>query len=125
MTGARLAAIVAAGLLLAGCSASGGAPPAGVAGVGAPGLTPSTRIEVFTCADWNRADLQTQIQTVARIRDFIGGQVTGAGAAGSGTVLDDEQAYSFFDQYCEQDLARHFLLYKLYGRAAGFAGQAP
>jgi hypothetical protein len=124
MRGARLAAIAAAGLLLAGCSGSG-APPAGVAGVGAPGLTPGTRIEVFTCADWNRADLQTQIQTVASIRDFIGGQVTGAGASGSGTVLDDERAYDFFDQYCEQELARHFLLYKLYGRAAGFAGQAP
>jgi hypothetical protein len=121
----RAGVVALAALALAGCS-SGGTPPSGAAGVGAPGLINATRVEVFTCADWNRVDLQTQLATVAAIRDFVGGQVTGAAqASGTGTVLDDEQAFEFFDQYCEQELARHFLLYKLYGRAAGFAGQAP
>jgi hypothetical protein len=120
----RAAVVALAAVVLAGCSSSG-TPPSGAAGVGAPGLVDAPKIEVFTCADWNRADLQTQLATVAAIRDYVGGQVTGAGAAGTGTVLDDERAYDFFDQYCEQEIARHFLLYKLYGRAAGFAGQAP
>ena len=125
MISARGGLVALAALTLAGCS-SGGAPPPGAAGAGVPGLIDAPKIEVFTCADWNRSDLQTQIATVGKIRDFVGGQVTGAEtAAGTGTVLDDEQAYAFFDQYCEQELARHFLLYKLYGRAAGFAGQAP
>ena len=121
----RAGVVALAAVALAGCS-SGGTPPSGAVGVGAPGLVDAPKVEVFTCADWNRADLQTQLATVAAIRDFVGGQVTAeAGAAGTGTVLDDEQAYEFFDQYCEQGIARHFLLYKLYGRAAGFAGQAP
>jgi hypothetical protein len=40
-------------------------------------------------------------------------------------VLEEEQAYDLFQAYCKQPFARGFLLYKLYGRAAGFAGQAP
>jgi hypothetical protein len=117
-----LCASVAAAVLAAGCGASDQQPQG--AGVGV-GLTAGPRIEVFTCQDWNDADPQTRFSTVAKIRDFVGGPVTGAGANGTGTVLDDEQAYEFFDQYCDQELARHFLLYKLYGRAAGFMGQAP
>lgn len=109
-------------LAAGGCGGSDG-QPAG-AGVGV-GLTAAPRVEVFTCQDWNGADPQTRFSTVAKIRNLTGGHVTGSGAEGSGAVLDDEQAYEFFDQYCEQALARHFLLYKLYGRAAGFVGQAP
>jgi hypothetical protein len=123
---ARLAtlALVLVALGLAGCSDSNRVPENAV-GVGVPGLISMPRIEVFTCADWNDADIQTKMAAVGRIRDFVGGQVTGAGAAGSGTVLDDNRAYDFFEQTCDPELAAHFLLYKLYGRAAGFAGQAP
>ena len=119
--GACVGAVAA--FALAGCGSD--EPPQG-AGVGV-GLTAAPRVEVFTCQDWKDSDPQTRFSTVAKIRTFVGGQVTGSGAgnSGRGTVLDDEQAYEFFDQYCEQDLAAHFLLYKLYGRAAGFIGQAP
>jgi hypothetical protein len=112
-----------AALFAGGCGGGSDEPPAG-AGVGV-GLTAAPPIQLFTCQDWNDADPQTRFSTVAKIRDFSGGPVTGVGANGTGVVLDDEQAYEFFDQMCEQELARHFLLYKLYGRAAGFAGQAP
>ncbi len=118
---AAAASVAVAVLAAAGCGGSG-EPQGAAVGVG---LTGGPRVEVFTCQDWNDADPQTRFSTVAKIREFIGGQVTGAGASGRGTVLDDEQAYDFFDQYCEQEIARHFLLYKLYGRAANFAGQPP
>lgn len=42
--------------------------------------------------------------------------------SGSGSVLDDKQAYDLFDNYCKNDFARGFKLYKLYERAAAFAG---
>ncbi len=113
---------VIAMLALTGCGGSDQPPQGADVGVG---VTAGPRVEVFTCEDWNRANPQTRFSTVAKIRDVVGGQVTGTGVSGTGTVLDDEVAYDFFDQYCEQDLARHFLLYKLYGRAAGFAGQSP
>ena len=44
---------------------------------------------------------------------------------GTGSVLDDKQAYDLFNSYCEESFARGFKLYHLYQRAAGFAGQPP
>ena len=120
-TAAGLVVVVA--LIAAGCGGSSSGPPAGT-GVGV-GITSGPPVSLFNCNDWENADPQTRFSTVARIRDFVGGQVTGAAANGSGNVLDDEDAYNFFEQYCDQQLAGHFLLYKLYGRAAGFAGHPP
>jgi hypothetical protein len=37
--------------------------------------------------------------------------------------LDDKQAYELFNNYCKEDLARGFKLYRLYERAAAFTGQ--
>ena len=45
-----------------------------------------------------------------------------AGKLGPGATLEDKQAYDLFQGYCAQTFARGFKLYKLYGRAAGFAG---
>jgi hypothetical protein len=114
---------VVAAIAAAGCGDDSRQPPQGT-GVGV-GLTAGPPVKLFTCQDWNDSDPQTRFSTVARIRDYTGGPVTGRGTNGQGTVLDDEQAYEFFDQYCDQRLASHFLLYRLYSRAAGFVGQAP
>ena len=110
-------------LAAAGCGGDSKQQPEGV-GVGV-GLTAAPPVRLFTCQDWNDSDPQVRFSTVAAIRDYTGGPVTGSGTNGRGTVLDDDQAYKFFDQYCEQDFAQHFLLYRLYSRAAGFFGQAP
>ena len=110
-------------LIAGGCGGSSSGPPAGT-GVGV-GITAAPPVALFNCNDWNRADPQTRFSTVAKIREFVGGQVTGANANGSGSVLDDEDAFNLFEQYCGEDYAGHFLLYKLYGRAAGFAGHPP
>ena len=44
---------------------------------------------------------------------------------GTGSVLDDKQAYDLFNNWCKQSFARGFKLYHLYQRAAGFEGHAP
>ena len=37
-------------------------------------------------------------------------------------MLDDDQAYDLLEGQCEPEFAGAFKLYKLYGRAAAFAG---
>jgi hypothetical protein len=46
----------------------------------------------------------------------------GSSPSGTGAVLDDKQAYDLFNRYCASSFARGFKLYKLYERAAAFAG---
>ena len=112
----------AAALCAGGC---GGGSPGAAAPIAGSALGLSAPIAVYTCTEWRDAGVRERQAAVGRIRDFTGGQVTGRGAAGRGTVLEDESAYDFFEQACEQPYAQHFLLYKLYGHAAGFAGVAP
>jgi hypothetical protein len=108
---------------LSSCGGSDGTGAAPEQGSG-PGLDPQA-LQRFTCADWQRADAPTRLDVIDRLRAIIGGQVTGEGVAGRGSVLEDERAYRLFDTYCEQPFASDFVLYKLYGQAAGFAGVAP
>jgi hypothetical protein len=68
----------------------------------------------------------TRLAVIRQLETIVGGPVVGStGRVGAGPVLDSKQAYELFQDYCELPFARTFLLYKLYGRAAGFAGQAP
>jgi hypothetical protein len=82
-------------------------------------------LQHLTCSDWKQAGGAAREAMVDGLRAIAGGQVTGQGAAGRGTVLDDERAYRLFNSYCKRPFARGFVLYKLYGQAAGFAGVAP
>jgi hypothetical protein len=77
----------------------------------------------LTCRDWKAANPSERSQMLRQLKSIIGGQVTGRGANGKGAVLPDDKAYSLFDNYCRQHLARAFSLYKLYGQASGFAGE--
>lgn len=58
--------------------------------------------------------------TTDRDRSFEGGPVPGENGS-SGAVLPDENAYRLFENYCGNEFARAFKLYKLYARAAPFA----
>jgi hypothetical protein len=82
-------------------------------------------VQHLKCRDWKRADPARRRAVLSALRAVTGGQVTGRGADGRGSVLDDDKAYSLFDNYCRQDFARAFSLYKLYGQASGFAGKSP
>jgi hypothetical protein len=105
---------------LAGCGGSDGGSVA-VEGpdVGAP-------IGLADCTDWQAASAEQRLGTIRQLRNFAGGPVVGGNAqqpSGTGAVLNDEKAYDLLDNYCKNDYARAFKLYKLYERGAAFAGQ--
>jgi hypothetical protein len=45
------------------------------------------------------------------------------GPAGTGSVLEDKDAYDLLSSYCGNQFAQGFKLYKLYQRAAAFRGR--
>jgi hypothetical protein len=106
--------------LLAGCG--GGTNTQPQVGVGPNVGQP---INLADCSDWNQANTEQRLGTIKELRNFAGGPVVGNSAtspSGTGSVLDDKQAYDLFSNYCKEDFARGFKLYKLYERAAAFAG---
>ena len=125
---AVLAAAVAAALvrrrrgrLIAGCGGGSGTQPQVDVGpnVGQP-------ISLADCNDWNQANTEQRLGTIKQLKDFAGGPIVGNNASspsGTGSVLDDKDAYNLFNRYCDQSFARGFKLYKLYERAAAFTGQ--
>ncbi len=116
---AGCAALVACGATLGGCGSSGDE----TRGSGPPLSDPE--LQHLTCSDWVHADDSTRGMMLEGLHATLGGQVTGKGAAGRGSVLSDELGERLFDNYCSQAFARGFSLYKLYGQASGFAGSPP
>jgi hypothetical protein len=83
-------------------------------------------IALADCNDWQQANTEQRLGTITQLKDFAGGPVVGNNASspsGTGSVLDDKDAYNLFNRWCDQSFARGFKLYKLYERAAGFTGQ--
>lgn len=83
-------------------------------------------INLANCHDWNQANTEQRLGTIKQLKDFASGPEVGNSAsspAGRGAVLDDQQAYDLFNSYCKAEFARGFKLYKLYERAAAFAGR--
>lgn len=118
--------MVACALVLASCGGSdGGSDGGGEASAEQPKLPPDFNIQLFDCEDWNKADEPLRAYVLKRYREIIGGDVTGRGTVARGAVLPDAEAHRLFDNYCSQQFARAFVLYKLYGQAAGFTGAAP
>jgi hypothetical protein len=116
----RIAATLALAGLLVSCGSSGSSVPESGAG---PNVGVS--IELANCSDWKQASVDQRLGTIEQLKNFAGGPIVGGGRTpgqGTGAVLDDNQAYDLLDGYCQQDFARAFKLYKLYERAAAFAG---
>jgi hypothetical protein len=109
-----VAALLAMALAACGES-SGDAAPAGAG----PAL--AAPINLANCTDWNEASVDQQLATIDQLKDFVGGPV--AGTEASGETLDDDKAYDLFENYCANEFARGFKLYKLYSRAAAFSDQ--
>jgi hypothetical protein len=107
--------------IAAGCGSSSSQPRNLEVGpnVGAP-------ISLADCRDWNRASTEDRLGTLKQLKGFAGGQVLGGSAsnpeANAGAVLDDKRAYDLLDGACKAPYAQGFKLYKLYQRAAAFAG---
>ena len=92
------------------------------AGIGFFGGVPLRRA---TCAEWNDADVQARLAVIDDLEVMRSDQITGRGIRGQGSVLDRNLAYDLFQSRCQISNSDSFLLYKLYGFAAGFAGTAP
>ena len=113
-------AIVAAAAALAGCGGGG------TSSVPVEGVNVGESINLADCHDWEEASTEERLGTIRELRGFAGGPVVSGSPdqpSGTGAVLDDEKAYDLLDNYCSNELARGFKLYKLYERAAAFGGQ--
>jgi hypothetical protein len=115
------ASLVVAMFAAAGCGGGSSTQPQVDVGpnVGQP-------ISLADCHDWNQANTEQRLGTIAQLKGFASGPIIGNNAsspAGRGSVLDDKTAYNLFNRYCDQSFAQAFKLYKLYERAAAFSGK--
>jgi len=118
---AVLGALLAATVALAGCG--GGSSTQPQVGVGPNVGQP---ISLADCNDWEQANVEQRLGTIKELKGFASGPIIGNNASspsGTGSVLDDKDAYDLFNRWCEQSFARGFKLYKLYERAAAFGGR--
>jgi hypothetical protein len=114
-------ALVAVVIGVVGCGGGSSSQPQADVGpnVGQP-------IRLADCDDWNQANTEERLGTIEQLEGFASGPVVGNNASspsGTGSVLDDKQAYDLFNRWCERSFAQGFKLYKLYERAAAFTGQ--
>jgi hypothetical protein len=68
------------------------------------------------CSQWRSGTLAQQRAIIRALAASVGGPSGNA----RGTTLDEPQAFGLFDRACANPVARHFLLYELYIRAAAF-----
>jgi hypothetical protein len=118
--GAGICTVAMAGLI-ASCGGGSSTEPQVDVGpnVGAP-------INLADCDDWNQANTEQRLGTIKQLKGFAGGPIIGNNASspsGTGSVLDDKDAYDLFNRWCGQSFASGFKLYKLYERAAVFTGR--
>jgi hypothetical protein len=117
---AAVAALAAAALALSGCmggDSSGGQPASAGPRIG-------TDLKLANCRDWRKATPSERQGTVRALRNLAGGPV-GEDSGRQGATLDDDRAYQVLEDYCANDFARGFKLYKLYARAAAFRKLRP
>ena len=75
-------------------------------------------MRLVDCADWRQASIRERQGTIEELERFSGGPTGSPG--GTGRVLADDRAYDLLENWCKNDFARGFKLYKLYTRAAAF-----
>ena len=78
--------------------------------------------QLVQCKDWVKANPRERNGTLDLLREFAGGP-TGS-PAGRGRTLEDDEAFTLFDNWCSRPYAEDFRLYKLYTRAAAFRSLA-
>ncbi|MEA2439049.1 MAG: hypothetical protein QOH76_473 [Thermoleophilaceae bacterium] len=85
------------------------------------GLIGGVALQSARCVQWNAGTGAEREQVVGALAYSVGG----ATPYGNGTTLASAQAHSLFDRACASPVARGWLLYELYIRAAGFRSYAP
>ena len=71
-----------------------------------------------TCANWRRASGADRDEILSGLAGTVGGAST---TGGYGRTLAPAQASALFDAQCATSATRHFILYVIYARAAGFS----
>jgi hypothetical protein len=120
---AAVAALAALGLWAGATSHRDVARPASPA-VGQPpvALIGGMPIQQARCSHWNAGGTAERDAVVAALASSVGGASTGGGR---GTTLMRPEAYTLFNRACASPIAKGFLLYELYIRAAGFRSLGP
>jgi hypothetical protein len=87
---------------------------------------PPIPLATFNCGQWTVARADIRQTVLDELHGFYGSPVSGKRRTQAyGTVLSDTEATRLFNAYCSRSYAGNFTLYKLYARAAAFAGTAP
>ncbi len=77
-----------------------------------------------SCTEWKKAPPHDRRATLVEMKAVRRQQLSGRGVGqGYGSVLNDDVAYRLFDERCKAPGSEQFLLYRLYGFAAGFVGE--
>jgi hypothetical protein len=115
---AAVGAALAALGLLAGATSNRDAVRPAVSRPGPPvALIGGVAIQQARCAQWNAGGVAERDAVVAALASSVGGASTDGGR---GTTLTRTEAYTLFNRACASQIAKGFLLYELYIRAAGF-----
>jgi hypothetical protein len=75
-------------------------------------------IQQARCAQWNAGGTAERDAVVGAVAASVGGPST---SGGRGTTLTAGEAQALFTHACASPIAKGFLLYELYIRAAGFS----
>jgi hypothetical protein len=117
ITAAATAALIALAAA-AGCGPDGAGSSA-ASGAEAPAELLGERPGVLRCTDWNEGTEAERRGTIEQITALAGANANPE-EPGSERTLPDDEAYNALDGTCEEHLARGFLLYEIYNRAAAF-----
>ena len=123
--GRRLAAVALAACALGAAGCGDEAKDASATPIRPAGLPDDFNLQVFDCADWQKAGTPVRRYVLRRLHELGNDQITGPEVEGRGSVLTDEQATSMFDSTCSNPRARGFVLYKIYAFSRGFRGSSP
>lgn len=125
LIGLLVTAAVAAGVFAAleGTSAKTATPAAPAPAVPRlqDALLAGVALQQANCANWLAATPGQRSTAVRALTAAVGGMTP----SGPATTLTAAQADGLFGRWCATPIARHFLLYELYIRAAGFASALP
>lgn len=86
------------------------------------GLIAGQTLQQARCSNWQRASAAERAFAVQSLAGVAGAPTEYKGAVG--TTLTTDEAYNLLNGACSHRIARNFLLYELYNRAAGFRSLA-
>ena len=81
-------------------------------------LIHGARLQSARCSNWLAASSSEKALAVGALTATVGGPTEFKGVRG--TTLTEAESYQLLNNACSSPIARHFLLYELYIRAAGF-----